>query len=361
VGLAPHLLDLGSAAALAEADRRELHALLEREAVLLGAALVVELENAVEPGDPRRIRPLVEGWIERLGAALVLVSRERWQTDHPVDAFRVPRMAPAERTALWRAALDGTALAAAAALERVAQHFDLGPRAMRDAAGDARARAARRGAPDGAPTEAELWDACRERAATALEDLAQRVDSPYGWDDIVLGADPLAQLREIAGQVERRAQVYEEWGFSRQLARGRGVTALFSGPSGTGKTMAAEILANHLRLDLFRVDLSGVVSKWVGETEKTATTVTPTSRWTTCCSGWSSTRGSRSSPRTAARRSTPRSCGGCGSSSSSPSRRRRTGGASGSWCSRPARRAGRSTGRRSPGSSCRAERSAAPP
>jgi SpoVK/Ycf46/Vps4 family AAA+-type ATPase len=98
--------------------------------------------------------------------------------------------------------------------------------------------------------------------------LADRLVPGYGWDDIVLPDDVMQQVRELAGQVAARTQVYERWGFGQRLARGRGIAALFSGPSGTGKTMTAEILARHLDLDLYRIDLAGVVSKYIGETEK---------------------------------------------------------------------------------------------
>jgi SpoVK/Ycf46/Vps4 family AAA+-type ATPase len=88
------------------------------------------------------------------------------------------------------------------------------------------------------------------------------------WDDIVLPEDSLAQLREICQRVAHRHRVLGEWGFDRKLSLGKGVNALFAGPSGTGKTMAAEIIANALGLDLYRIDLAGVVSKYIGETEK---------------------------------------------------------------------------------------------
>jgi SpoVK/Ycf46/Vps4 family AAA+-type ATPase len=101
-----------------------------------------------------------------------------------------------------------------------------------------------------------------------MEELGQRIIPVQSWKDIVLPEDLLRQLHEIASQVAYRTQVYEQWGFGEKLGRGRGISALFSGPSGTGKTMAAEVLANHLQLDLFRIDLAGVVSKYIGETEK---------------------------------------------------------------------------------------------
>jgi SpoVK/Ycf46/Vps4 family AAA+-type ATPase len=113
-----------------------------------------------------------------------------------------------------------------------------------------------------------LWDACRALARPRLEDLAQRILPCAGWDDLVL-PDPQKQiLRQLAAQVRHRMKVYETWGFSTKGRRGLGVSVLFTGPSGTGKTMAAEVLAHDLRLDLYRVDLASVVSKYIGETEK---------------------------------------------------------------------------------------------
>jgi SpoVK/Ycf46/Vps4 family AAA+-type ATPase len=120
-----------------------------------------------------------------------------------------------------------------------------------------------------------LWDASRaaaraqlERAAHGAESLAQRIEPTATWDDIVLPDAQMRILRDIAAHVRQRHRVYEEWGWGAKSARGLGITALFAGASGTGKTMAAEVLANELRLDLYRIDLSAVVSKYIGETEK---------------------------------------------------------------------------------------------
>jgi SpoVK/Ycf46/Vps4 family AAA+-type ATPase len=117
-------------------------------------------------------------------------------------------------------------------------------------------------------TAADLWEAARAQGGRGVEELAQRIVPVHVWDDIVLPRAIGEQIRELADQVAQRARVYEEWGFGRRLSRGRGISVLFAGPSGTGKTLAAEILANHLALDLYRVDLAGVVSKYIGETEK---------------------------------------------------------------------------------------------
>ena len=113
-----------------------------------------------------------------------------------------------------------------------------------------------------------LWDACLQQTRPRLETLAQRLETKATWDDLVLPETQTHLLRQIAAQVRHRNIVYDEWGFRRRMNRGLGVNALFAGESGTGKTMAAEVIANELRLNLYRIDLSAVVSKYIGETEK---------------------------------------------------------------------------------------------
>ena len=101
-----------------------------------------------------------------------------------------------------------------------------------------------------------------------LEELAQRIDPAATWGDLILPEPQSQTLRDISAHVRQRAKVYETWGFAAQGARGLGISALFAGASGTGKTMAAEVLAGELRLDLYRIDLSQIVNKYIGETEK---------------------------------------------------------------------------------------------
>ncbi|TDB87404.1 ATP-binding protein [Actinomadura sp. KC216] len=113
-----------------------------------------------------------------------------------------------------------------------------------------------------------LRNACRLHARSALGDLADRVEPRAGWDDLALPGLAMETLRDVARQVRNRARVYEEWGMAGLSPRGLGVTALFTGESGTGKTLAAEVLAAELDLDLYRIDLAAVVSKYIGETEK---------------------------------------------------------------------------------------------
>ncbi len=110
--------------------------------------------------------------------------------------------------------------------------------------------------------------AARLQSTLRLSELARKVETPFDWPDLVLQAGARAQLMEIASALRRRGTVMERWGFERKLASGRGTNALFSGPSGAGKTMAASVIARSVGLDLYKIDLASVVSKYIGETEK---------------------------------------------------------------------------------------------
>ncbi|MEO1377278.1 MAG: ATP-binding protein, partial [Cyanobacteria bacterium J06635_10] len=113
-----------------------------------------------------------------------------------------------------------------------------------------------------------LWNSCRTQAQPKLDELAQRIKASATWDDLVLGEVQMQTLQSIAAHIRQRIQVYEKWGFAGKGKRGLGISALFAGVSGTGKTMSAEVLAHELQLDVYRIDLSTVVSKYIGETEK---------------------------------------------------------------------------------------------
>ena len=167
----------------------------------------------------------------------------------------VPPLTVAERRAHWAVLSPGLD---SAALDKIARTF------LRDRAGrTAAAHLAGEGA-----DPAGLWQACRVQSRDRLEGLAQRIDSPAGWEDLILPDAQNELLRDIVDHVDYAGQVFENWRFETRLNRGTGVAALFAGPSGTGKTLAAEVLANALERDLYRIDLSQVVSKYIGETEK---------------------------------------------------------------------------------------------
>src|SRR5260370_15900328 len=156
-------------------------------------------------------------------------------------------------------------------LNALAARFRLTAEQIADAVEYACNQARLRGAgSDGsvALTAQEVFAAARAQCGEELGNLARKLEPHYRWDDLVLPDDSLQQLREICCRVAQSQRVFEDWGFGQKLSYGKGTHALFSGPSGTGKTMAAEVMANELRLDLHKIDLSGIVSKYIGETEK---------------------------------------------------------------------------------------------
>ena len=170
---------------------------------------------------------------------------------------------PAEQQAAWRETLGDEA---ADNPERLAGQFNLDLPAIHRMASVALAKRLK---DEPSPVMRErLWSACLSRTRPRLEKLAQRIEPKATWDDLILPEEPLRLLHEIAAQVRQRSKVYDEWGFRRKMSRGFGISALLAGESGTGKTMAAEVIANELNLDLYRIDLSAVVSKYIGETEK---------------------------------------------------------------------------------------------
>jgi DNA-binding SARP family transcriptional activator/AAA+ superfamily predicted ATPase len=247
-------------------------ALVGREARLQGAVMYWENIDALLG---EQARPRLSLLLSMLGAhpgPAFLGGNTAWEPSDPPGGMTFVRLefpAPGytERLRLWESALDGTDRPALD-LAAVSGKFRLSGGQIQDAAGTARNLAHAR-AP-GAPrlTQDDLYAACRLQSNRKLAELAQRITPHYAWDDIVLPADRMEQLEEVANQVRYRALVYESWGFERKLANGRGLAVLFAGPSGTGKTMAADVLAHELGLDLYKIDLSTVVSKYIGETEK---------------------------------------------------------------------------------------------
>ena len=177
--------------------------------------------------------------------------------------FAIPNYA--ERHALWSNALTADEKESAEELRPLAGQFLLTAGQIRDAAATARDAATQRGE---ALTERDLFAAARIHSNPRLTGLARKITPRYGWSDIILPSDQLALLREIIATVRSRPRVLEEWGVGQKLASSRGVTLLFAGPPGTGKTMAAEIIAGELGLELYKIDLSMVISKYIGETEK---------------------------------------------------------------------------------------------
>jgi len=182
-----------------------------------------------------------------------------------VERIVLDRPGVAERSALWRAELERLGVQAHPGdVEHVAGLFALGAVQI---AGAART-VARHQTADESVERATLARAARERSSSGLEGIAEQVPTVYRWDDLVLPAATQRRVRELGEAVRHRHRVFDDWSFGRLAGGHASVRALFSGPSGTGKTMSAAVLAGDLGLALYRVDLSRVVSKYVGETEK---------------------------------------------------------------------------------------------
>ncbi len=236
--------------------------LCEREAALKRSFWLIDCGD----GELHEQSRALTRFVENLQAAVIVAGREPLRlTRRSLFRFEVNKPAAPEREALWRQTLGSAAEGLHGSVRAVSAHFNLDAAAIKAASLEFTRRATTQ--PDAEPG-ALLWDSCRAQCMSKMADLAQRLDPVAGWDDLVLPTAQLLTLKQIAAQVRQRTQVYEQWGFAQKSVRGLGIGALFAGPSGTGKTMAAEVLANELRLDLYRIDLSALVSKFIGETEK---------------------------------------------------------------------------------------------
>lgn len=242
------------------AARDRLIRLWQREAMLLPAALLIE-DGPME----RDQAAAADAFIAAAGVPLVVAGDEpRAESVSRGGRVTIPALSDDEQFTVWADAFDGLPDLDDRRLRGLVTQFRLPQHVVRSVAATVR-----RDLDGGGRTAFELaWRAGLEEARMGLDRLGRRVEPDAGWDDLVLPAEQLGVLREIVAQVRQRAMVYHEWGFARTLRRGLGVTALFAGGSGTGKTLAAEVIAAELGLDLFIIDLSQVVSKYIGETEK---------------------------------------------------------------------------------------------
>ncbi|MDJ0666692.1 MAG: ATP-binding protein [Desulfobacterales bacterium] len=246
-------------------DRDALEAILslwERDAVMHDLALLVDAQAGIGQSEESRLRWM----LNRLEGIVAFTS------EGPVPALAAPVLplavaaaTPAEQSHLWIHALGPLAQQLNGQVGRLVQQFSLSSTAIAEVAAELQTIAVDASAET---ISRQLWKTCRRKARGGLESLAQRLDSCAEWDDLILPRAQKETLRNIAIQVRQRSKVYERWGFAEKRNRGFGIGALFWGPSGAGKTMAAEVLAQDLGLDLYRIDLSAVVSKYIGETEK---------------------------------------------------------------------------------------------
>ena len=273
LGLRLHVLS----AALMPATAGELDALIRlwsREAVLTNTALLLDCDACDETDSPRGA--LMTRFIEQVRGLLIVSSRERRSIERLTFTFDVARPTAGEQLEMWRTALGSSADSFNGQVEQVAEQFTLSAATIRaasclaleDAGSDDRAANDEETSTVAKPHPARLWNACRVQARARLDRLAQRIEPAARWDDLILPESQRQTLRDLAAHLKHRRTVYETWGFAARGSRGLGISALFAGTSGTGKTMAAEVLAAELQLDLYCIDLSQVVSKYIGETEK---------------------------------------------------------------------------------------------
>lgn len=265
-------------------ESRELHALIrlwERETALSPAALFLDFSEgeSIDPHQKQALFRLIDG---SHGLVFSAGHTRRSYHNRPTLTVEVTKPTTEEQRILWRQTLGSSAALLNGRLDVLISQFSLKPQEI-DAIGaevlaNPPIRQERRGQPEVAikapdPWEENtlfnlLWDTCRSQSRPHMEDLAQHLNSPVTSEDLILPVFQKQILEEIGNHVKQRTKVYDTWAFASRSSRGLGITALFAGPSGTGKTLAAEVLANTLRLDLFRIDLSQVVSKFIGETEK---------------------------------------------------------------------------------------------
>ncbi len=247
----------------------ELDALIRlcgREAALTGAALLLEFDDQESPDLART--SLVNGLAEQMGIVIISTITSGDYGIPTTLSLEVKRPTQSEQRGIWADTVDKVQ-PAPAWLDSLTGQFNLDSSRIRHAA--AEALLGINGNKTGSPAEAfhtAVWDACRNHARRRLDELAIRIEPAGTWDDLVLPPPQISILKHIAIHLRQRVRVYQEWGFAAKSNRGLGISALFVGESGTGKTLAAEVLAGDLRLDLYRIDLSQVVSKYIGETEK---------------------------------------------------------------------------------------------
>jgi hypothetical protein len=248
--------------------------LWERERRLFALVLYVEADAAPpSSGDGERPPglPPVARLVDQATGPVMVAGRDPLPTPNRLQVVvEVARPTVPEQKELWKAALG---LPDDLRAGRLAAQFSLDESAIQAIA--AAVLASFPHPPDRPPVRPDpdrafgrAWDECRARTRPAVDGLAQRVEPAARWDDLVLSPAAEGQLRELVAQVGDRWRVYDEWHMRARLNRGLGVSALFAGESGTGKTTAAEVVAGLLRLDLYRIDLSAVVNKYIGETEK---------------------------------------------------------------------------------------------
>jgi hypothetical protein len=251
---------------LAESDAGLLDGLqmVIRDGLLTGASLYLDQWDALVEDD--RPPDDIFSMLLNYQGLVIMAGEKPWQPKGDQRIRRILRISFAkaefeQRLQSWQYHLDGQNIQ----LFELANQFQFSPGQIEDAVATALDYANWQRQP---LTEQDLFAASRAHSNQKLVALATKIVPRYVWNDIVLPPDTIAQLQEMVNTVRQKPLVYGEWGFGRKLSLGKGLNALFAGESGTGKTMAADIMAGQLGQDLYKIDLSMLVSKYIGETEK---------------------------------------------------------------------------------------------
>jgi hypothetical protein len=243
-------------------ELHQLQLLWERESLLGERILFIDAYNLSAESSRHQA---LKHWIESIKTPLIIGSEDRYSSQRrTLITYPIAPLSYEERKQLWQHHLGDLAPQLNGQLERLAGQFYVNVNTI---------QAATQQVLHAAKTEPEhlsqtLWNICRLQARPRLEELAQFIEPRATWEDLVLPEGLQSMLQEMAAHLRQRVKVQEEWGFRAKNSRGLGLSALFAGGSGTGKTMAAEVLGHELKLDIFRIDLSAVTSKYIGETEK---------------------------------------------------------------------------------------------
>lgn len=247
-----------------------------REAVLQPTAIYVEHFELLVADDERiaaQRRHLLT-LLEEFSWLTFLASEKAWEPAgmlqaHVYLSVELPMPDMKERFELWPIIAGNAGLHDEKInWEELAIKFRLTPGQMQGALVAARNYAHLREGSDALPALSDLYRGCRAQSNQKLTSSARKLTPRHSWSDITLPPNELAQLHEVCAQLKHRRRVYGEWGFGRKVSATKGLAVLFYGPSGTGKTTAVEILADELQLEAYKIDLSTVVSKYIGETEK---------------------------------------------------------------------------------------------
>ena len=243
-------------------DRDRLALAWTRESVLGPAALLIRAAASEDPGGGGALR----AWLDGINAPVVVESdTDTIAADVHTLRLALPPLTVHRRRQIWRQSLGDVAASFNGELERMAEAFPLDAEQIYLAS---RLLIDQTSADVKVDGKILAWQLCREQARRPLDQLAHRIESAATWDDLVLPEAQMDTLRQIGLHAREASVVNGQWGFRGRHTLGLGLSALFSGASGTGKTMAAGILARTLDRDLYQIDLSTVVSKYIGETER---------------------------------------------------------------------------------------------